>query len=702
MSFVEEEAKLASMPDGPKKTFKMKKLETKRILAGFLADVKEPVLVEAPTIAETPHDYHRLNTNLLKEMAREKKLQKAMKMTQELMIGSPLSSPSKKPKPSSSPTLMSKAEKLRRKALKAGQVKRSFDSSVVFDDNTASDSFLTSLSLKQSQIPTSSIANNQCELEMESRQLPLHFLCPLTKKCMEEPSTASDGHTYEHTAIKTWLQSCQQSPVTQEVLSGCTLFPNHLVQSQIIDWHRKQDGPQGLQKQLKSHLARIQWCSHANETVMRLQHLSAFIVEKDVVIPKAQLKRLRGSLQSDDEVWCQAVKDALDIVEARCHTCAVFYQHKLVTASERMSNASAALEKSYIQLEKLEDDLREGEEIIAMLRAEVEEAQRGCTELQMVQQKCTSEVDRITTALGPGYMNARETENEPIAICPPNTESEELAHQVERGATCPPNTESEELGQQVAEEEVYLQKVTDIKEENVDDSNLLRERNLQEFLHAKEARQAANDEADAVEEARADAKEVALALEELEQSPGTAKKMRKMIQLHSVLKDAQKRAEEVHRAAEKIAIEAEADFDEAANDPTVTKISPKTPIEEATDASETSGQDLRYQILESQSVEDAAVEIEEFERSPASKFGNSEKLIGMKLEMKKLQKDAKRAPSESVPLRSPPPAKGPPAPPKPLNDPEDTQRKARELAGLHRIHGQELRKIAGAPSTKPW
>lgn len=50
---------------------------------------------------------------------------------------------------------------------------------------------------------------------------------------MMDPVIATDGHTYERTAIQHWLQGSSLSPVTGNELSHTRLVPNVLVKSAL-------------------------------------------------------------------------------------------------------------------------------------------------------------------------------------------------------------------------------------------------------------------------------------------------------------------------------------------------------------------------------------------------------------------------------------------------------------------------------------
>lgn len=56
---------------------------------------------------------------------------------------------------------------------------------------------------------------------------------------MDDPHIAADGFTYEHIAIKTWLDRHGVSPVTKLRLQTKMLTPNHLLCSAIQEWRSR-------------------------------------------------------------------------------------------------------------------------------------------------------------------------------------------------------------------------------------------------------------------------------------------------------------------------------------------------------------------------------------------------------------------------------------------------------------------------------
>ena len=57
----------------------------------------------------------------------------------------------------------------------------------------------------------------------------------LLQELMEEPVIAADGHTYEMSAMKLWLQQNDTSPVTHLPLPHKRLVPNVVIRSAILN-----------------------------------------------------------------------------------------------------------------------------------------------------------------------------------------------------------------------------------------------------------------------------------------------------------------------------------------------------------------------------------------------------------------------------------------------------------------------------------
>eukprot|EP01116_Phalansterium_solitarium_P016795 TRINITY_DN397_c1_g1_i2.p2 TRINITY_DN397_c1_g1~~TRINITY_DN397_c1_g1_i2.p2 ORF type:complete len:240 (+),score=16.67 TRINITY_DN397_c1_g1_i2:517-1236(+) len=67
-------------------------------------------------------------------------------------------------------------------------------------------------------------------------EVPSSFICPITMEIMDDPVFAADGHTYEKSAIASWLDSHSTSPLTNAVLDNRNLVPNFNLRSQIKEW----------------------------------------------------------------------------------------------------------------------------------------------------------------------------------------------------------------------------------------------------------------------------------------------------------------------------------------------------------------------------------------------------------------------------------------------------------------------------------
>ena len=65
------------------------------------------------------------------------------------------------------------------------------------------------------------------------------FNCPLTLELLRDPVICSDGHTYERTAIESWLKDNGRSPLTNLSLSTRNLIPNIALRNDILESKQK-------------------------------------------------------------------------------------------------------------------------------------------------------------------------------------------------------------------------------------------------------------------------------------------------------------------------------------------------------------------------------------------------------------------------------------------------------------------------------
>ncbi|PIN26980.1 Serine/threonine protein kinase [Handroanthus impetiginosus] len=75
------------------------------------------------------------------------------------------------------------------------------------------------------------------------RHAPKHYYCPIMQEIMDNPHIAADGFTYEHDAIKAWLDRHNVSPVTKQKLQHKMLIPNRTLHSAIQEWKRRATSP---------------------------------------------------------------------------------------------------------------------------------------------------------------------------------------------------------------------------------------------------------------------------------------------------------------------------------------------------------------------------------------------------------------------------------------------------------------------------
>ncbi|KAG8367202.1 hypothetical protein BUALT_Bualt16G0048100 [Buddleja alternifolia] len=86
-------------------------------------------------------------------------------------------------------------------------------------------------------------ADSNIQTGRDHRHVPKHYYCPIVQEIMDNPHIAADGFTYEHDAIKAWLDRHNVSPVTKQKLPNKVLTPNHMLRSAIQDWRRHMTSP---------------------------------------------------------------------------------------------------------------------------------------------------------------------------------------------------------------------------------------------------------------------------------------------------------------------------------------------------------------------------------------------------------------------------------------------------------------------------
>lgn len=87
-------------------------------------------------------------------------------------------------------------------------------------------------------------ADSHTEVQKFNIDAPGHYYCPILQEVMVDPYIAPDGFTYEHKAIKLWLEKHNVSPVTKLQLQHKILHPNHTLRSAIQEWTSRVKHPQ--------------------------------------------------------------------------------------------------------------------------------------------------------------------------------------------------------------------------------------------------------------------------------------------------------------------------------------------------------------------------------------------------------------------------------------------------------------------------
>ncbi|XP_058213616.1 U-box domain-containing protein 34 isoform X1 [Rhododendron vialii] len=83
------------------------------------------------------------------------------------------------------------------------------------------------------------MADAALRVQRNSIHAPNHYFCPILQEVMEDPYIAADGFTYEHRAIKLWVERHSLSPVTKLKLQHKVLIQNHTLRSAIQDWRSR-------------------------------------------------------------------------------------------------------------------------------------------------------------------------------------------------------------------------------------------------------------------------------------------------------------------------------------------------------------------------------------------------------------------------------------------------------------------------------
>jgi hypothetical protein len=77
-------------------------------------------------------------------------------------------------------------------------------------------------------------------MSTSSAQPPAEYVCPISYEVMTDPVVLDDGHTYERSAIETWLAHHSESPMTRAAVSRNSLKPNYALRAAIERWKAEQ------------------------------------------------------------------------------------------------------------------------------------------------------------------------------------------------------------------------------------------------------------------------------------------------------------------------------------------------------------------------------------------------------------------------------------------------------------------------------
>jgi len=149
-------------------------------------------------------------------------------------------------------------------------------------------------------------------------------ICPITLIEMEDPVLAQDGHTYERSAIETWIRSHGISPNTRQVLSIHGLVPNRALK-EMIDLRRQELGyvaphqpPTGQNNTMRGSYSAL--FSTVQSATTAEYHINS--MNKDETIVRIQLPKSSMIARKDfasAHICCVIDISASMAAEAICH-----------------------------------------------------------------------------------------------------------------------------------------------------------------------------------------------------------------------------------------------------------------------------------------------------------------------------------------------------------------------------------------------
>jgi hypothetical protein len=128
--------------------------------------------------------------------------------------------------------------------------------------------------------------------------LPTELRCAITLELMTNPQVAADGNTYEHAAIRQWLERQHRdsvplsSPLTGEFMPHSRLVPNLAVKRLVNEW------PQIVARLLAARAAASPPSTPAGDA-RQLRLLSAALNERDMSIVSLKAALARSQRETD-------------------------------------------------------------------------------------------------------------------------------------------------------------------------------------------------------------------------------------------------------------------------------------------------------------------------------------------------------------------------------------------------------------------
>ena len=99
--------------------------------------------------------------------------------------------------------------------------------------------------------------NNTQEEEIASKQPPPSLRCCITQELMNDPVFASDGHSYDRTALETWFESGKRTSPSTNLPITRTLTTNWNLKQQIQTWARQDKNGQEYQQQIQMYFGQL-------------------------------------------------------------------------------------------------------------------------------------------------------------------------------------------------------------------------------------------------------------------------------------------------------------------------------------------------------------------------------------------------------------------------------------------------------------